>query len=188
MKWKNLLAITATAALCATTSVKADHDAWDFGSRVRYDANNAEKFTANELTFDAYAAYRANERRLGSVFATSVRHGTWGGGVGVNYFFTRNLGIGGDAIILDNGGNFVDNVSGNLIFRFPIDSVGIAPYIFGGAGRNFDPTYEWEGHVGTGVEFRLNHNTGIFADVRYVWPDKSGTDGIGFRSGLRLAF
>ena len=48
-----------------------------------------------------------------------IRHdrGRWGGDVGLNYFVTRYIGIGGDAEMPDNGGNLVDQVLGSLIIE-----------------------------------------------------------------------
>ena len=85
------------------------------------------------------------------------------------------------------GGNFINSVSGSLIARWPFESAGIAPYIFGGGGRGTDIAWEWLAHAGVGVEYRWNPTTGIFVDGRYVWADKT-TDQLLLRAGVRFVF
>jgi hypothetical protein len=128
------------------------------------------------------------EEKIEHLFKTNIRKdGTWGGGVGLNYFFLRNVGIGADINIPDNGGPAVDHIVGSLLVRLPIGPSGWAPYLFGGGGRGTDPVWEWQGHGGVGMEYRWNPLTGIFMDGRYVWPDKS-TDRLLLRAGLRIVF
>src|ERR1041385_160426 len=187
MKIKYVIAV-GTALLVTASVAKAAH-IWE-------DPNNwtashftftsaGPLFTAQELSLDLFGTYTAGERHLSKLFETNIRHGQWGGGVGLNYFFTRELGISGDIEMGDNRGNFVDQALGSLIARWPIGC--FAPYIFGGGGRGFDPQWEWLGTFGVGAEFRLNPGTGIFIDSRYVWADKS-SDRILFRAGLRVVF
>jgi len=148
------------------------------------------RYTANELSVDAFGSYLAGEtKEFEEVIHHSIRHnGAWGGGVGVNYFFTEMLGIGGDLNIPDNGGNFIDSVSGNLIARFPIEPCGIAPYVFGGGGRGTgDPVWQWFGQAGVGIEYRFNPVTGVFSDARYIWNDKT-PNALLIRAGLRFVF
>ena len=185
MKLKTLLLGVATVVVTANSAM-ADHTwSWNTKERFAYDRDATDKFRANELTFDLFGNYNKGQRKWNDVFDTSMRHGDFGGGLGVNYFFTPILGIGGDAYWLDDKGSFINNVSSSLIVRFPIDCV--APYMFGGVGRNFDPVDEWAAHAGVGVEFRLNPFTGIFLDGRYVFADKS-SDYSMLRTGLRFAF
>jgi hypothetical protein len=154
-----------------------------------YDAAATPKFTANELSVDMFASFVAGERELEEIFKTNIRHGKWGGGVGVNYFFTRELGVMGDINIGDNGGNFVDQIMGAGILRIPLEPTGLAPYIFAGGGRGTDPVWEWLGQAGIGLEYRLNPATGLFADARYIWHEHTGsTDRLLIRTGLRLVF
>jgi hypothetical protein len=185
MKIKTII-ITGVAALLVTTSAKAERDwSWNWHDRFAYD-REVEKFRANELTFDVFGSYMRNHRKFNDAFDRTIRHGTWGGGLGVNYFFLRYVGVGADAFAQADGDAFINNTSASLIGRFPIGDT-VAPYVVGGAGRNFDPIEEWTGHVGTGIEFRLNAHTGIFVDGRYVWADKS-VDYSLLRAGLRFAF
>ena len=156
-----------------------------------YETGDVPKYTANELSLDLSGSYMAAERHLSELFKTSIRHerGRWGGDAGLNYFITRYVGIGGDVEMADNGGNFVDQILGNVILRYPIDPTGLAPYVFGGGGRGTDPEWEWLADAGVGLEFRFNPIVGIFTDGRYIWHDKEGSfDRLLLRAGLRLVF
>ena len=146
-----------------------------------------EKFSAGETSIDAFATYAAAQTQFSHLFQTDIRDGDWGGGAGLNYFFTRILGVGGEVLMSANGGNFVDSVSASAIGRLPIDSVSLAPYAFAGVGRRTDGVWEWTQHVGVGLEYRLNRETGLFVDSRYEWADKT-SDRVVFRAGLRLVF
>lgn len=188
-----LLKIVSIGAVCTFTLTMAravhiweDPGQWS-STTFTYNAS-APKYTGNELNLEFFGSYTHPERRIEDLFKTNIRHdGTWGGGVGINYFFLCWLGIGGDITMNDNGGRFVDQALGNLILRIPIMNTGIAPYVFGGGGRLFDPSWEWEGHVGTGIEFRITPGFGMFVDGRYQWPDNT-TDRLQFRAGIRIAF
>jgi hypothetical protein len=188
--------LTFAAAVTVTTQISQAQDTvhvWDdprgwWGNHFVYVKEGSPKFTAHELSLDLFGSYWAGQRRVEDVFETNIRHGTWGGGAGLNYFLTREIGFGGDLNISDNDGNFVDTASGSLIARLPIESVGLAPYIFGGGTRLTEQgTWEWAGHAGIGLEFRPNPITGIFADARYIWPEDIG-DSLLIRTGLRFVF
>jgi len=182
--------VGAAICLCAAGGAKAAHmwedpGAWGAG-HFTY-ATGMPLYTAQELSFDAFGSYLAAEKNFSDIFKTNIRHGTWGGGVGLNYFFSREIGIGADINMPANGGNFIDSVSGSLIARLPLGSSGLAPYGFGGGGRGTDPAWEWQAQAGVGLEYRWNPTTGIFVDGRYVWVDKT-FDRLLLRAGLRLVF
>lgn len=180
------VALLSTILFCSASAVRAEHDwNWSWHDRFSY-AREGDKFKANEFTIDLFGSYKRGQKNV-SDFFDEPEHGVWGGGIGVNYFFTRFIGVGGDVSAHDDGRQFVDNASGNVIFRFPIEAASMAPYVFGGGGGTFDPTEQWEGHVGGGLEFRLNPHTGIFADARYIWNDKTADQSL-IRTGLRFAF
>jgi hypothetical protein len=182
------LAQTTTTTTTTTTEevhhVWTDPNAW-WGSH--WTASPADRYNANELTLDMFGSYLAGQRKIEDLFKTNIRHGSWGGGVGLNYFFTREIGIGGDIVIPDDGGNFVNNIDGSLIARWPICNSGVAPYVYGGGGRQTDPVWQWTGHAGVGIEYRFNPATGIFTDARYMWVDKT-QDELLIRFGMRFAF
>jgi hypothetical protein len=180
------MTVTAQFAMAQVVHVWEDPRGW-WGNHFVYGPTVPDKFTANEMSFDLFGSYGAGQRRIEDVFETNIRHGTWGGGVGLNYFLTREIGIGGDVNIGDNRGNFIDLASGSLILRLPFETTGLAPYIFGGGARLTDRVWEWAGHAGVGLEFRMNPITGLFADARYIWPDKS-SDALLLRAGVRFVF
>ena len=200
---------TLTAALMLSAGAARAAHIWSepgpwWSEHFTYVADTP-KFTAQELSLDLFGSYEAPERKFDKMFETSIRgkRGVWGGGVGLNYFITREIGIGVDANAGDNRGPFVDHVLGNVIARWPFDPTGWAPYIFGGGGRGLDAgnglvdgevvhigkKYEWLADFGLGVEYRFNPTTGIFTDARYIWHQHEGsTDRMLFRAGLRLVF
>ena len=159
---------------------------WAKGARG-YDHESVPLYSANEFSMDLGAGYLAGQRGVDRLFNTSIKDGNWGGDVGLNYFVTREVGIGVDVNMPDNGGNLVDAVLGNLIVRLPIGKSGFAPYLFGGGGRTTGPAWEWMGQAGLGTEFRLNHTVGLYADGRYLWQHNGG-DGLLLRTGIRLVF
>src|SRR5690349_13340079 len=57
-----------------------------------------ECFRAQELQLDVFGQYSDGN---GSDHAGPIRDHGWGGGLGLNYFLTMNLGIGVDAAWLD---------------------------------------------------------------------------------------
>ena len=187
-----LIAVTASLMLTSMmprTAAALEDSGSAGGGGSTYDHPNAPLFSANELSVDLSATYSASERGIEDLFETSIkgRRGTWGGDVGINYFFTREIGVGADAVMSDNGGNFVDAVLGDLILRLPIGDSGFAPYVFGGGGRTTDGTWQWVGQGGLGLEYRFTHRIGLFADGRYVWPQHNA-DALLLRAGIRIAF
>lgn len=194
MKFATLAAaglLSAGAGMAQTTTTETTTHVWNDPNAWwdnHWVMNNGDRYTANELSLDFFGSYLAGERKAEDLFKTNIRHGAWGGGVGANYFFTRNIGVAADMNIPDDhGGNFINNVYGSLIARFPIGNSGLAPYLFGGGGRQTDPAWEWSGHAGVGMEYRFNPVTGIFADARYTWV-KHTSDEIMFRAGVRVVF
>lgn len=173
-----------TTTTTTTTHVWNDPNVWWAN---HWQVIHENQYTANELSLDLFGSYLAGQRKIEDLFKTDIRHGHWGGGVGLNYFFTQNFGIGGDINMPDDGHHLVDNAYGQLIARYPICNSGLAPYVFGGGGRQIDPAWEWEGHAGVGIEYRWNPGMGLFTDARYTWV-KNTPDEIMFRAGLRFVF
>ncbi len=191
MKQSKIVTMTAALMLWSGAARAAAHlyddpYGWSRGLFV-YDRAASPKYTANEFSVDLFGSFIADERKIEEIFKTNIRSGEWGGGVGLNYFMTREIGLGGDINMSANGGKLVDQVLGNLIIRWPFESCGLAPYIFGGGGRSIDPIWEWLGHAGIGLEFRFNPTLGIFGDGRYEWLDHS-PDRLLLRTGLRVVF
>ena len=160
-------------------------------------------FKDQELQFDIFGAYAdGNHPHAGPI----DEHG-WGGGIGFNYFFTRMIGIGADATWLyarDNDGSdgrrnddrsttIVHNFSSSLIFRFPMDSACLAPYVFLGGGFHVDSEQWASAHAGAGIEYRVvPQRIGLFSDVRFTYFGDRYGDGdhnnIMARAGVRFVF
>ncbi len=192
-----------------------------------------ECFRAKELQLDIFGQYSVGE---GPDHAGTFRDHGWGGGVGMNYFVTRNFGLGVDAAWLSAkeanytartpaaavgapgvqgvqgvqgaiGGapgaaaatarrnsdpTTVHNFSASLIYRFPIDSICTAPYVFAGGGFAVDGKQWATAHAGAGVEKRLSSKVGLFTDARWTFlGDRFGRGdlgNLGVRAGVRIVF
>jgi len=205
MKMKQLLITTASIIILTSTAAKVQAQAgsttvttptgeehiWNdpghwWNERFYYDKDTDHRplFSANELTLDFFGTYLNPERRFTSFPNTSIHKGHWGGGVGANYFWSKDVGIGADTSFQVGASDFVDHVGGNLIVRFPIDVIRLAPYVFAGGGRKFDPIDQWFGDAGAGLEFRLNRNLGISATHAISGMTRQSLTG----PGMRLCF
>jgi hypothetical protein len=182
-KWKCYIAVGLIGSLgMVAWSARADLD--DTNS-IR--SEPVSLYNAHELSVDIFGMGSIGERTIRNLTARSVvDHGRVGAGAGVNYFFTRHIGMGWEAYSQNTSGVFVDNGSMNLLFRLPLGETGLAPYGMGGGGYQFD-VKQGVAQAGGGLEFRFTRNIGIFADARYVWAERTDNFGVG-RFGLRLAF
>lgn len=161
--------ITATALLLLAYNSNAgtsshfweDPNEWWYDHFVT-DDHSGPRFNANEISLE-----------LGPTFYDSQGGGktALGGGIGLNYFITREIGVGLDLNMSADGGKFVDHIEASGIFRWPIQDLNIAPYGFVGFGRLTEPRWDWFAHVGLGVEYRFNPSTGVFTDLRYQIAD-----------------
>ena len=137
----------------------------------------------------------------------------WGGGLGINYFFSRYIGIGLEQDLYGrnskgNGAQANDfgytrwATIGNLFLRYPICSWNLAPYLMVGGVANYgnvgggyvnSPNRiagQGFGHVGGGLEDRFTENIGVFSDARYLFSGVTGLNNnqLLWRYGLRFAF
>jgi hypothetical protein len=145
-------------------------------------------YPAGQLSLDAFGTVSEGKYTIEHVSDQRVRNNARGGvGAGVTYFITRYFGIGADGYSENTSGPFIDNLSGNLYLRVPLAQSGFAPYVYGGGGYQFDPAKVGFLQAGAGMEFRFNPNIGLFADARYVVPDRTKFYGVA-RAGLRLSF
>src|SRR5262249_49416377 len=71
-----------------TTTSTTTHTWWTSHWTMKPDA---DRYTANEASLDMFGSYIAGQRGIENLFDTNIRHGDWGGGVGLNYFFTREI-------------------------------------------------------------------------------------------------
>jgi hypothetical protein len=183
MKTKWILLATTLLFLRNDSAVGAEP-----GMRYDHPPDPAQKFRANELSLDIFGTGSVNEEVVEHPSGDRVTDdGRLGVGLGANYFFMRHWGLSGEGYTENAGHSFVDNASGSLVFRWPFESLGLAPYLFAGGGWQFDPIEQWFGHGGGGLEFRFRPQWGIFADARYVVTEDSENFGLG-RLGLRLVF
>ena len=138
----------------------------------------------------------------------------WGGGLGVNYFFNRYVGIGleqdlygrnskGNRAQLNDYGYTRWATIGNLFLRYPICNWNLAPYLMVGGGANYGTSRvataggtvnrmagQGFGHVGGGLEYRVTETIGLFSDARYLFSGVNNlpNNQLMWRYGLRFAF
>jgi hypothetical protein len=182
---KNKLRVGGILLLLATTSAWADHTGTNEHG-MHYD--QPVMYRANELSLDVFGTGSVGRYTLKHLSGRRVReHGELGAGLGLNYFFCRYVGIGGDVYSENDTGALVDSASGNIIGRFPIGESGLAPYAFAGGGYQFDGLEVGFGQFGGGLEFRFTPHIGVFADARLVYPEETKYYGLA-RLGVRFAF
>jgi len=113
-----------------------------------------------------------------------------GGGLGIAYFFTENIGLDANYAAFDND-SVAHFVTADMILRFPIKSACIAPYLIGGVGARINSATETVWRLGAGIDIRPKAlgNVGIFADGTYNWIDGSTYENTTIvRLGIRLPF
>jgi hypothetical protein len=139
-------------------------------------------FNENEWSADVFAlyAFEASDGAYGDGF---------GPGLGINYFFSRFVGVGVEGYGWNGDGN-ITAISGNVILRYPMDELRLAPYLIGGVGGNFGADNvedQVNGSAGLGLEYRIIKNWSVFTDARYVVTSESNDYGIA-RAGVRFSF
>ena len=145
-------------------------------------------FRAGEFSLDVFGTGSVGEETIKHFSGERARHnGRLGAGVGANFFFNRYFGLSAEGYSENTTHRFVDNASGSIVFRVPIESIRLAPYVFAGGGYQFDPLEQAFGHGGVGLEYRFLHNAGFFIDARYVVTEGSKDFGLG-RAGFRFSF
>ena len=110
-----------------------------------------------------------------------------GGGVGLTYFFSRNVGIDVNYGIYATDKEH-HQFDGNLVLRAPIDSLCLAPYALVGGGFSTNSNTEGNYQVGGGLDWRFDKTgcKGIFVEGLYHFADSA--DFTTVRLGLRLPF
>ncbi len=161
-------------------------------------------FNDRELQVDVFGAYVDGNS---PTHAGPNKDHAWGGGIGVNYFFTRNLGVGADAYWVNGRINNAQpgsydrhqdntqfqNYDGSLIFRLPLDRMCLAPYAFVGGGIDCEYKNWAVGFAGVGVEYRIvPAKVGIFTDARWNYYgdrfEHGDQNNFTMRAGLRVIF
>jgi hypothetical protein len=148
-----------------------------FGDRLRYE-REIDKFGPNELKLDLFGTYATRDRE-------GEKGDHWGGGAGLNWFLTDNIGVSVDSYLEELRTPYRANAS--LVLRLPIETIGMAPYVFGGGGRQWEIVPQWTRHAGVGLDMRMNRYTGFFVDGRRVFPEETD-DYTLVRAGFRLGW
>jgi hypothetical protein len=170
--------------LAATSVMGAENMSNDQG--LRYD--RGDFYRAGELSVDGFGSASLGQYTMEHLSKERVRHNIrLGAGAGVNYFITRNIGIGADAYAENTTGTFIDSATASLILRLPLGRSGFAPYAFGGGGRHFDTVKTWFGQAGAGMEYRFTPHLGVFIDARGAVPKETKCYGVA-RLGMRFTF
>jgi hypothetical protein len=142
-------------------------------------------FKDQEFQLDLFGSYTDG--------VSANNHGDgFGGGIALNYFFIRNVGVGVDGNLYDgSNADPIWSATGRVIVRFPIDNgVGsfcLAPYLFGGGGIEGDGSSFGTLHAGGGLEWRATQTLGIFGEGRYTWGESSRNSSQA-RIGVRFVF
>ena len=150
-------------------------------------APQQDLFRAGEVQVDASVVGAAGK------FNGQNNVGALGGNLGLSYFLTKYIGIGVDNSLGGTvGGNgtsgVLDNLQGQVIARYPIESWHLAPYAMVGGGATWaNAGSQGNGNVGGGVEYRINRSIGLFADSRYIYGNRGLNESLN-RAGLRFIF
>ncbi len=142
------------------------------------------------------ALFRSGEIQLDAYFAGVAESDGflpgWGGGVGVNYFFTKFFGVGVEQDVFGKKGGSLAHwgTSAHLFARYPIESLRLAPYALVGGGACYAAglTGHGSGDVGGGLEYRFTRNVGLFGEARYFYSSELPRDSVIYRTGFRFAF
>lgn len=188
----NKIIIAGTLLLLAwAPALKAEHTNNEPG--LQYDkeepgCDHPDLYRPHEFSLDVFGTASLGQYTLEHPSGDRVRQNTeFGAGVGINYFFSRYIGIGGDMYSENTTGVFVDSASASLILRLPLGHSGFAPYVYGGGGYLFELGDVWFAQLGAGIEYRFTPHIGTFLDARYVLPDETKYYGVA-RLGVRFAF
>ena len=176
MKNPALTLLAALAALGAASTALAGHEVSGKG----YKETVVPCFNDRELQIDFFGSW-IDTKHAGSGF---------GGGIGVNYFFHRYLGVGVDGNIADVS-NGLWTTSASVIGRYPLElgHVCISPYALAGGGVQADGTTSGTWHVGGGIEWRATPRFGIYTEGRYVWTaGSSNEENVRVSLGARVVF
>jgi hypothetical protein len=141
-------------------------------------------FDQNLRSFDVYGGYKNVE--FNDHGFNEDKDG-WAAGIGVNLFFNRYVGIGGEGYFFDSGDDLSFSAAGNLILRIPIDAICLAPYGFIGGGYQFGDYDQAYWQTGLGVEWKMNNFVGLFGDARLVFTEEDADTQL-YRAGLRFNF
>jgi hypothetical protein len=186
------------AALCLSSALGVAGELSPAAPQTSITPPSAPLYREGELQLDAFGVYGIGK---GPDHAGPFRDHAWGGGIGLNYFFTQCVGLGIDADLKhgkENGAfgenhKTVKQYSASLLLRFPIENSSFAPYAFGGAGLTSIGENIGSAHAGIGLEYRFPESqVGLFTDTRWTYYGerfgKGDLNNFQIRSGIRFPF
>lgn len=141
-------------------------------------------FHDQEIQLDVFGTFVASSG------AAEYQDG-FGGGLGINYYFHRNIGFGVDGQVTSaDDGQPLWQFTGNVLLRYPVDTgtFCFAPYAKLGAGYQMDGNGDFIYGGMLGIEFRLNERIGVFGEGGYYWSDEDSNDSAIARVGVRFVF
>ncbi len=183
----NMKKYIITSLLAAVVATSAELAGTETYKEIVIEIEDPCLFRAQEFQLDAFGM---------GAFYSEGRPG-WGGGLGLNYFFTNYIGIGveqglfGREAQAGKGGSYTEwSTLGNVYLRYPICSLNLAPYAMIGGGAFYADGRKGHGvgTVGGGLEYRFTENIGIFSDYRWAYSSETPTSALLGRAGLRFAF
>ena len=139
-------------------------------------------FGETELQLDVYGAFAGT-------YGEQHEDG-WGGGIGLNYYFSRYIGLGVDGTVTDGEGSELWHIHGHILARWPIDtgSICLAPYLKAGGGYQVNGDGDWSYGVGGGLEVRITPRFGVFGEGGYYWADGQDENYAQAKAGIRFIF
>ena len=163
--------------LLASVNLQAGTDFKSFKEVVIQDT----KFKDTELQLNLFYLQTFGPAASGYTINTGS-----GGGFGVNYIFARYFGVGVDNFWYDNNNNSNYFLMPTATFRYPIESLSLAPYAVVGGGVGFGKTNVGFGTVGGGIEYRITPHLGTYVDARWLYgaPNNAAT----LSTGLKIVF
>ena len=145
-------------------------------------------YRRQELDVDLFGSASIGQQTLEHFSGSRYEHrGLWGGGGGITAYFCRYIGVGGEFNGDTRSGRFVDSASGIVYLRLPILNTGLAPYVFGGGGYQFEEVRQSFGQGGVGLEFRFCKHFGAFVDGRWIFAPHTDDSALA-RAGVRISF
>jgi len=111
----------------------------------------------------------------------------WGGGALAEMFFTENFGL-QLSYGAYNTKSTHHQIDGDIMYRVPIKSLCIAPYVMVGGGIGANSVNTGSFHAGGGIEARFDalNCMGLFVDVAYHWA-QDDMDFLVVRAGIKVA-
>jgi hypothetical protein len=150
--------------------------------------DSPDLYRSYELNLQGFGFGTVDEHTLNHLTGNHVRRDAQiGAGAGLSFFLAKYIGIEGEGYSETTHHSFVNDAGGNLILRLPIGNTGLAPYIFGGGGHQFEPVDCNYADGGGGLEYRFTSWIGLFVDARWVATVRTGNYGMG-RIGVDFSF